>query len=217
MNRLGRPVAFTMEPDVVSIFANISFGAAGAPTLNQTTPNTSKGLCGISLNVISITATTDGSTAVLTAVSSFAGLYVGMGISGAGIPAGATISSMAPGSATITISANTTAAHSGETVSVSGGQYVLTFGRNISLNQLDAYVKLLGLTHSWDESGLQGGASTGASSPAAPAMWVVANNISNASLANIIVQFGSSLGVAANPANGERVRLSCFLCRSTAV
>jgi hypothetical protein len=56
---------------------------------------------------VSFTATTDGATAVLTAVSSIAGLVVGSFISGPGIPSGATILSI--GTDTVTISKNTTA------------------------------------------------------------------------------------------------------------
>lgn len=220
MNRLVRPVQFAFEPDVVSVFANLSFGAAGAVTLNQSATDSSKGLCAAAPVSTVITATTDGSTAVLTAVSSFVGLYVGMGISGAGIPAASTISSMNAGSGTITISANTTAAHAAEAVTVTGGQYVLTFGRNATLKQLDAYNKLLAMHHCWDESGNQGSASVAALAPAALSMFVVGNSISNSQVATITVQFGSGAGtsfVAAVPDSGSKVRLMFSLCRSSAI
>lgn len=231
MNRLGRPVAFTLEPDVVSLFANISFGAAGAPTLNQGPyPKTfSKGFCNVTRNAIAFTATLDGSTAVLTAVSSFAGLYVGMGVTGTGIPANSTISSMVPASGTVTISANTTAAAT-ETVTASGGQFILQLGTQAGV-RLDTYNHLLGLAPHWDEVSNQGGASTGALAPAAPSVFLVGNQTSvrtipstaasQASDATITIQCGYYNGsgsfIAKDPDSGSILRLAMQLSRSSAI
>lgn len=225
MNRTVRPVCFAFEPDVVSVFANISFGAAGAPTFTVGTNTQSnnvqvnKGLCNIALNTIAFTGTTTNGSPTVTSVSSFAGLYNGMTVTGTNIPAATTISSMAPGSGTITLSANATGANTGLTAS--GGQYTLTFGSQFTpFKRLDSYVRLLALHPLWELNGLQGGASTGASSPAAPTLFLVNNSISNASLASLTFQLGTLSGatfVAASPANGEKLKLAIHLTRSTAV
>jgi hypothetical protein len=231
MNRLGRPISFTLEPDVVSLFANISFGAAGAPTLNQGPyPKIfSKGFCNISRNAISFTATLDGSTAVLTAVSSFAGLYVGMIVTGVGIPAASTIVSMNAGAATLTISANTTAA-STEVVSAAGGQYILQLGTQAGV-RLDTYNHLLGLSPEWDEVANQGGASTLASAPSANVLFLIGNQTSvrtipstaASSLTDATITFqcgyynGSDAFVAKDPDSGSVLRLAMQLGRSSAI
>lgn len=215
MNRLVRPIMFCFEPSVVFQFNQINFGAAGAPTL---TALNSKGACNIALNSIAFTGTSSASVTV-TSVSSFAGLYNGMTVTGTNIPAATTISSMNPGAGTITLSQAATGANTG--LSASGGQYTLTLGSQFTpFKRLDAYVKLLGVNHAWDESGLQGGASTGASAPAAPNLFIVGNNVSNGSLASVVFQTGSGVGsafVANNPANGEILRLALKLCRSSAI
>lgn len=216
MNRLVRPVMFAFEPDVVHQYSKISFGASGAPTIDT---NQSKGICSVVRKSYSITGDITNTSATVANVSSFAGLYKGMSISGTGIPAATTISSMNPGAGTITLSAAATATTASLAITVAGGQYTITFGSQFSPAKFDAYVKLLGLSHNWDMSGLQGGASTGASAPAAPSMILVGNNISSSSLANLIVQFGQWSGAtftAADPASGEIVRIAAQLCRSTA-
>lgn len=68
---------------------------------------------------ISFTATTDGSTGNLTAVSSLTGLAVGQSISGTGIPLGSTITAVGATN-TLTISQNTTASGSAVPMTASG-------------------------------------------------------------------------------------------------
>lgn len=72
---------------------------------------------GALLTAITFTATgnTDGSTAVITGVSSTVNVYVGMAIEGTGIPIGSTVLSFVP-STSITISQNTTAVGTGVTL-----------------------------------------------------------------------------------------------------
>lgn len=218
MNRYVRPVMFAFEPDVVHQFSLVTFGATGSTTINTLQ---SKGICGFSLNTISITGTTASSSTTVSGVSSYVGLYVGMTVSDGGvhIPANTTISSMTPASGTITLSQNATGTNTG--LSVYGGQYMITFGRQLTpTKQLDTYVKLLGLNHNWDETSLQGATGTAASAPAAPSMFLVQNNITNTNLANLVVQFGSGAGssfVAYTPASGEQVRVAAQLCRSNAI
>lgn len=225
-NRLMHPVMFAFEADTCHLFAKISFGAAGAPTLDTTQ---CKGFCNITRKTISITGDITNASPTVSNVSSFAGIYNGMSITGTGIPANTTISAKNPGAGTITLSQNATATTSTLAISVAGGQYVIQLGRQAGV-QLDTYTKLLGLSHNWDESGLQGGVSTGASSPAAPAMFIVGNNtkvvtsprtIATALTdATLTIQFGHFSGatfVAADPASGEIVRLAAQFSRSTAI
>jgi hypothetical protein len=215
MNRYVRPVMFAFEPDVVNVFALASFGAAGAPTLNT---SYSKGLCNLARNSIAFTATTTSSVTV-TGVSSFAGLYPGMIVTGTNIPAATTIVSMNAGSGHMTLSQAATGANTGLTAA--GGQYTFTFGSQYTpIQRLDSYVRLLDIDYRFDESAIPGSASTLAGSPYAPSMFLVQNNISNSQLANLVVQFGSGVGasfVASDPANGEIVRVWFAFTRSTAI
>ncbi len=65
---------------------------------------------------VSFTCTTDGTTGVLTAVSSVTGLSVGTLVAGAGIVDGSKITAIDAGANTVTINNNTTAAGSGVSV-----------------------------------------------------------------------------------------------------
>lgn len=223
MNRLLRSIHFAFEPDMVAVFARLSFGAAGAITLDT---KNSKGICNASINTISFTGTTAASSPTVTAVSSFAGLYAGMTVSDGGvhIPANTTISSMNPGGGTITLSQNATGTNTG--LSATGGQYLLQFGTQAGV-RLDTYNKLLFMDAVWDESGSQGGPSTAALGPGNPVVFIVGNNIGVRTIpatatsvnmdATIVLQFGSGAGasfVAANPTSGEVLRLAFTLCRS---
>lgn len=215
---------FAFEPDVVSVFANIQFGAAGAPSFivgtNTQSNNvpTNKGLCSIALNSITFTGT-NSTSVTISAVSSFVGLYVGMTVTGTNVPANTTISSMNGGAGTITLNQATTGVNTSFTAT--GGQYTLTFGTQLTpFAKLDTYVRLLSFAPIWNMDGLQGSASTLASSPIAPFIFLVSNNITNSSLANIMFQCGTlnvATFVAANPANGAKLKIGIQLTRSTAI
>lgn len=224
MNRFARPVVFAMEPDVVFLFMKCAFGASGAPTLDT---NQSKGICNITRNSIAFTGTTAGASPTVSSVNTFVGLYNGMTVTGTNIPASTTISSMNAGAGTITLSQNANGVNAGLTAV--GGQYTIQLGAQAGV-RFDTYNKLLGLNLCWDESASQGGASTAASSPAAPFMFQVGNNVSvktvpptvaaNLTDATFQVQFGTlSAGtfVAADPRNGDVVRIAIQLCRSGAI
>lgn len=216
-NRYMRPVMFAFEPDVVLQYSKISFGATGAPTIDT---NQSKGICSVVRSTQTSPGTTTSSSASVTAATSLDGVYNGMTVTGTGIQAGTTVSSVNPVTGTLTLSQTATASGT-VTLTFVGGQYTVTFGAQFSPARLDSYVKLLGLQHNWDESTLTAALSgTTPASPAAPAMFLVANNISNALLANLVIQFGTFSGAtftAADPANGDIVRLAVQLCRSTAI
>lgn len=68
------------------------------------------------------TATTTAGSAVLTAVSATTNFTNGMAIAGAGIPAGTVVLSVTP--TTVTMSASTTAAATGITITVTGGTFL---------------------------------------------------------------------------------------------
>lgn len=230
MNRLVRPIMFAFEPDVVKVFSRLTFGASGAVTLDT---KNSKGICNAAIQTVSLTATTDGSTAVLTAPSSLVGLYVGMDITGAGIPAGSTITAITAATPSITISQNTTGAHVTEAMvaGAAGGVYTITFGSQFSpFKRLDTYNKLSQVTHLWCEEGVPGSASVQALVPNAPQMILINNSIGVSSSASITVAFGASVVTAASgatapssaftvlvPSSGEIVRLAVDLVRSSAI
>ena len=69
-------------------------------------------------STVSPTGTVTSGSAVITAVSSVAGIYPGMTISGTSIPGGATV--LLVGTTTLTISAAATGSHSGETLTIHG-------------------------------------------------------------------------------------------------
>lgn len=92
----------------------------------------------------------------------------------------------------------------------SAGLYTFVFGNSAAtINPLDTYVALLNITHIFDASANSGTA------PAAPQMYLVANNITSTSLASIQIQFANA-GSATDPANLEAVDLCFSLRNSTA-
>lgn len=215
----------SLQKELNFVYAEVSFGAAGAPSL--LVPQ-SKGVCNVSINSIAFTGTTGNTSTSVTAVTNYAGLYPGMTVTGTGIPASTTISSMNAGAGTLTLSQAATATGT-VTITASGGQYLVQFGQQAGV-RLDGYYKLLGITHNWSEIGLQGNATTLASAPAAPLMFIVSNNTSIRTIPNTIatnltdctvgLQFGNGSGssfVAAVPANGERVRLEFVFTNSVGV
>lgn len=224
-NRYARPIMFAMEPDVVFLFGRFTFGSSGAITK---VANDSKGFCNATRVAISITGDITNSSATVSNVSSFAGLYVGMGISGTGIQAGSTILSMNAGAGSLVLSATATATTATLAITVAGGQYLFQLGSLAAVN-LDVYNKLLGLNANWDLSGLPGAVSTAASTPAAPSMFLINNSVSIRTIpttaasvltdASFKVQFGTfSAGTfgAKDPASGEILRLALQLSRSSA-
>ena len=230
-NRLGRPIAFTLEPNVFSLFCHLTFGSAGAVTLDQGPyPQPfSKGFCNASLNVItSPSATTSNSTAV-TGLTTLAGVFNGMSVTGTGIQAGTTVSAVDPAAGTLTLSQVATATGT-PTLSFSGGQYIIQLGTQAGV-RLDTWCHLLGLSHIWDEA-TPNAALAGASpaSPAAPSMFLVKSNVAVRTIpgtsasqltdASFTIQFGTfSAGtfLAANPASGEVCRLTAMLSQSGAI
>lgn len=213
------PVMFALEKEVVHLSAHITFGANGAPTLDT---NNSKGFCNVAQFTTSFTATAS-STASFTAVSNFTSLYNGMVISGTNIPANSKISTINAGAGTFTSSNASTGVVSAVTAT---GGYILQLG-TIAGQRTDTYVKLLGFKVLNDISGLQGGVSTQALGPAAPAWHLIQNNISKSipassptTSASLILMCGSGSGssfVQAQPASGEGLYVQLMLGKSTAL
>jgi len=213
-NRQFTPVLFALEKNVVFLSAKFSVGASGVPTIDALN---SKGICSIAQKTLTFTATSATGTG-LTAVSSFAGLYVGMAITGSGIPAGTTIVSMNAGAGTMVISQATTTTVVGLTATVTGG-YTIQFGTQAGV-RLDTYNKLMMIERINDMTGLQGAAATAPSAPVAPAMLLVNNSISTSLIASVTVVFGSyatGAFVASQPASGEIIRMLFVLGNSTAI
>lgn len=215
MNRYITTVQYSLEKNLTSLFARITFGAGGVPTLDT---QNSKGICNVSLNAVSFTGTTSSGSPTITAVSSFAGLYNGMTVQDSGpTNVNQKISSMSAGGPTITLAGNATGTNTGLTAT--GGQYLIQFGAQAGV-RLDTQYKFLGIGHNWDESANQGGASTLALAPLAPSMFVVGNKTSVRTIpqtaasvltdCTLLLQFGSGSGssfVAAAPSSGDAVRI----------
>jgi len=85
----------------------------------------------------------------------------------------------------------------------SAGNYTVVFGTTSS--SLDTYFKLLCVNHVFSN----------ATQPAAPGMYVVANNISNPALANIIIQFYTA-STPTDPASGEQLYIDFAFKNSSA-
>ena len=84
----------------------------------------------------------------------------------------------------------------------SAGNYTFVFGTNSQL-AFDTYNYLLMVKHVFSQAG----------APAAPGMWVSANNINVVGTASITLQFNAA-GVATDPASGESVLLDFVLRNS---
>lgn len=225
-NRYGTPVTFTMEKNVVQLYARVIFGPSSVPLLDT---SNSKGFCNVGFNTPVFTGTTASGSSSISSVSSFKGLFTGMTLTGSGV--GGTIGTMTAATSTIVMSAPATSAQATTTITATGGQYVFQLGTQAGV-RLDAYNKLLDFNFTFYE---ENGSATGAYqqlqlAPNAPLGFVIQNNIStrtipatltsNSTDCTIVVQFGSggagSSFVAAAPVNGEILRLSLDLGNSSA-
>lgn len=217
-DRYGTAVLFSLEKNIWAVFARITFGAAGAPTLDT---QNSKGFCNVALSQVAFTGTTANSSNSVTSVSSFAGLYPGMLVQDSGpTHVNQLISSFTAGSDLLTLAGNATGTNTG--LVASGGQYTLQLGTQAGV-RLDSWYKLLEFQYSWDESGSQGGASTLALAPAAPNVFLVGNRTtirtvpatatSGTTDCTLTFQCGTGAGTsftsAVAPNNGDALRIAC--------
>lgn len=231
MNRYSRPLAFTLEADVVTLFARLSFGSAGAITLQQGPyPKAfSKGFCAATLNTQVTTATLSSTSTSVTGAVSLFGVYNGMSVTGTGIPSNTTVSAVDPAAGTFTLS-NAATASGSETLTFSGGQYLIQLGTQAGV-RLDTYNHLLDVGAVWDESAnavAQAGSSPAV--PAAPSFIIINDSVSVRTIpasgnsantdASLLLQFGTWSGstfAAAVPDSGSLLRLRLSLCRSSAI
>jgi hypothetical protein len=229
-NRFGTAVMFTLEKNVMFLSAQVNFGATGIPSL---IPNNSKGFCSIAPDAVMFSANSVGSSATLSSVTSFAGLYPGMTLTGTfGTGTISSITAAAGGSITL-VSGTGVVTTNGGLVAATGGRYRVQFGTQAGV-RLDTYTKLLGLDISQDMSSgsASGSASVQALAPAAPDYFIVQNNIttktipstltSNSTDASIVVQLGNHQAgaggnfVAKDAVAGTQMRLRVMLGQSTA-
>lgn len=213
----GRPVAFTKEGNVWTLSAHVTFSGAG-PSLDT---SNSKGICSFAKQSLVFTGATVSSSATVTSVSSFQGLYTGMTVTGSGVAASSTIGTITASTKSFILNKAVDTGNDPITLTASGGRYVMQFGQQAA-QRLDAWYKLLYVQESWDMSAASASGSAGlaALSPNGPLMFVAQNNTSvrtipatstsGSSDCSLSLQFGSGRGasfVANDPVAGEGVRI----------
>lgn len=241
-NVYGTPVLFTKQNNTWILEAKVNFGVAGSTSAAANLDGTfSKGIVSINPESVAFTASVVNSLSYIGSVSSFAGLFAGMTVTGS---AGAL--------QTVTeidnINPNLTMNFTGQSIPTSdlvgmlasGGRYRIQFGTNqLPQAGLTPYAKLLYTQVVWDESTSSsiGSAANIALAPAAGQMFIVDDKISrrtvpptaatNSADCSIAVQFGfttsSGIGAAivnrftaANPTSGESCKILFVLSNSTA-
>lgn len=226
-NRYQNPVQFAMEPNVVFLSAHVTFGATGVPTLDNIN---SKGICNFAVDTVTFNANSVGSSATLSSVTSFAGLFVGQTVSGA---VSGTIASITAASGLITLASGTGVPTSNAGVMfVNTGRYRVQFGTQAAV-RLDSYYKFLGLSYSWDmsASSASGGALVQALSPAASDVFMVQNNTrvrtiprtstSGSTDCSLVLEVGSqsnqNVFTAVAPVAGSGLRIVFVFGNSSAV
>jgi len=227
-NRFGTPVCFTMEKNVVQLFARVVFGGSSVPLLDT---NNSKGFCNAAINAPVFTGSVASGSATITSVSSFHGLFTGMTLSGANVNTAVTIGTISAATGSIVTSAAAMMASGAGTYTATGGQYILQLGTQAGV-RLDAYNKLLDFNYSFDEStgSASGGFLVAQLALAAQNAFIVTNTTnvrtipatttSGSTDCTITVQFGNGFGtgfVAVAPASGEVVRFNVAMGNSTAI
>lgn len=229
-NRYYDAVAFTLEKNVVTLSARVSFGATGVPTLNTLA---SKGICNFAVDAVPFNANSVGSSVTLSSVTGFQGLYNGMSL--AGSFGSGTISSITAGSGLITMTSGTgVVSTNGALVNATGGRFRVQFGQQAA-QRLDTYNKLMDFGYSWDYSAasVSGSATLQAVAPNTPDMFIVQNNTqvrtipqtltSGSTDASLVLQMGNFLGgaglnfTAANPVAGSSVRFYFVFGNSSAI
>lgn len=233
-NRYASPVLFAMEKNVVFVSARVVFNPSGIAVLDT---SNSKGVCNFQLDQVAFTANTVGSSTTMSSVSSFAGLFNGMTVTGFG--ATTTISSITAGAAqSLTLASGTgvTTTNAGAVIAT-GGRYRIQFGTQAA-QRLDTYNKLLGWSFQWEmtTSSAVGTATRQHLAPAAPEVFLVQNNIQQRTIpktstsgstdASLVIQTGTyglvggayAGGFTAQaPATGESLKLMFMFGNSTAL
>jgi hypothetical protein len=218
-NIYGTPVMFAKQNNVVFLFARVTFGATGVPTLDTTQ---SKGVCAVTENYVPFTGGVVNSTTIIGTVTSFNRLFTGMTVTGTGVQTTNLISSMSGAGKTITMTKQNITTGDEVALTANGGQFTFQFGNKSGVN-LDTYNKLLMVDANWDmtSASASGSGTVLQLAPAAPQMFVLgsvafnqrsipASSASGSTDATIQVQFGSGQGTsfsAYKPVAGESVRM----------
>lgn len=230
-NRDFSPINFALEKNVVLLYARVVFGATGIPTLDT---QNSKGICNFAIDAIPFNANSTGSSTTLSSVTSFAGIYPGMTLSG-GYGPGTTVSSITAGSGLITLASGTgVVPTNGGLINASGGRFRVQFGTQAAV-RLDSYYKLLNVASTWymDNSSTSGAALVQAIAPAAVDSFVVQNNTrqrtiprtttSGSTDCSLVLQTGNGLAglgqnfTAKDPVAGTIWRLTFMFGNSSAI
>lgn len=231
----GVPVRFTKEKNVWDLFGIFNIGSGGA--INVATVATgsgpqfiTKGIANVWQNTPTFTGSVASGSSTITSVSSFNGIYTGMSVTGAGVPAGLTLGTISQATGSVVLSGQAGATG---TFVASGGQYVFQFGVNTSvgslsqMSRLDTYNRLLQYQVAWDSSmsSVSAGVATSVGTH-----FVDTNNItqktipstltSNSTDATLVIQFGVGNGtgfVAAVPNPGFVMRASFTMGNTTSI
>lgn len=229
-NVYGSSVNFSKELNVTRLYARVVFNPNGVAVLDV---NSSKGVCAVNNESVAFTGATTNSVSVIGTISSFAGLFTGMTVTGStgAIQANTTIGSM---SLALGVGLNQVASATGNPVNLfaTGGRYRFQFGYNtLSQPNLSAFPKLLHVQQYWDEStsSAVGTATSLALAPNNVYGFVVDNKVSVKTIpatatsgstdCSIAMQFGTGHGqsfVARQPNTGDSVRLEFVFANSTA-
>lgn len=227
-NRYNTPVVFAMEPNMMTLSAHITFGATGVPTVDAIN---SKGIANVWNQSLVYTGSTVSSSATVTSVSSFSGLFTGMTVTGSGVAASTTIGTISASTGSIVLNKPVDTGNASVTLTSNNGRYIFQFGLNVG-NRLDPYYKLLFVHSSWDESSssASGAFLVSALAPAAPNMFIQQNNTrtrtipatatSGSTDCSLILQTGVGAGVnfvATNPVGGEGLRVLFVFGNSSAI
>jgi len=224
------PVMFGLEKNLVFLYARCVFNPSGVPVLDTLN---SKGICSINPYTPTFTGSTVSSSATVTSVSSFAGIFTGQTITGTGLQSSTTIGtiSAATGSIVLNKAVNTGVASLTLVAGAGSGQYLIQFGRQAGVN-LDTYYKFVEMQHSFDmtTSSAIGTATQAQLAPLNPSLILIGNqtqvrtipatSTSNSTDATLQVQFGVGAGtnfVAGSPATGEAVRFAFVFGNSSAI
>lgn len=219
-NTYASPVVFAKENNPITLWARVVFDNNGVPILDGAN---SKGIIGINPVTHTITAATTNSSVAVGSVSSFAGIYSGMTVTGStgSIQAGTTISSVNSVGLTLGLSKQAIQTGANNTLVIGGGQYAIQFGQlGGGYPRLTTYYKYLFSSLTWSEvtGSAVGTATQVALAPNASDMFVVSNTTkvitipatltSGSTDATLTVQLGNGGGTgptfqAASPQAGE--------------
>jgi len=245
-NPYGSPVRFTKEVNVWDLFAIMNVGSGGALNIARTSLGAyvGKGIANVWQNTPTFTGVTSSGSSTITSISSFAGIYTGMGLSGPGttyFTQGQTVGTISVATGSIVVnggSANAFTGSTGATMAVQGGQYIFQFGLSQTIGsltqnaRLDTYNKLfdINLSYACDVASSVGTATQAALAPNALNYFVSAFNLqtktvpststSGSTDASITLQLGNGSGpsfVAATPQAGTVMRVNFTLSNTTTV